>query len=442
MAIITGCHNEPGSLGLGNSVFDNDYSVVLVDTIKVMASTVLLDSIPTSGTGSILIGAYSDPILGIVNAEGNIQLENGEAWEPTDNAIFDSLVLVLKYSGYHYGDTSVATTFVARRIIQPFKTYDLPQFWVDERQYSALYKESSFYNSSAIRHDESILGSKTVQPRPNSSDSLSIRLGDDIGKEWLSLAKDQSVNITQRDKFVEYFKGIAISTVYPSEAVLGFATDNVKIRLYYKEHSDEKLVQKFHEFPYGTSLPYYTKIDSDRSGTILESLTEENGELSSDKTEGKVFIQAGTGIVAKVTFPYIRKMVDLDDLLIVNSAKLILAPVDDSYDGNFPLLQKMTLFETDKSNLPLKQLYADFNVTEEQRASISFDPEFDETSGYVFSITEYMQDLLSTEGNQQKGLLIMPPSDEIGKGVERIYLNAGSGAEYRVKLKVWYTRRN
>src|SRR5262245_8336861 len=92
MAALMSCNNEPGSLGLGNSVFDNDYSVVVVDTIKVVASTVLLDSIPTSGTGSILIGGYSDPALGVLNAEANIQLDKGETWEPPDNAIFDSLV--------------------------------------------------------------------------------------------------------------------------------------------------------------------------------------------------------------------------------------------------------------------------------------------------------------------------------------------------------------
>ncbi|HEX6890457.1 MAG TPA: hypothetical protein VF141_07190, partial [Chryseolinea sp.] len=58
-----------------------------------------------------------------------------------------------------------------------------------------------------------------------------------------------------------------------------------------------------------------------------------------------------------------------------------------------------------------------------------------------FTITQYMQSLLSTEGNLQRGLLIMPLSDEINKGVERAYLNAGSGSAYRIKLKIWYTQK-
>ena len=143
IAVFTACDNEPGSLGVAHTTVDKDFAVVLVDTIKVAASTVLLDSIPTSGTGSILIGGYSDPKLGVLNAEGYIQVGIGDAWEPADNAIYDSLVLVMNYSGYHYGDTSNAQTFIARRITAPFKTYSLPQFWVDEKQYSALYQASS-----------------------------------------------------------------------------------------------------------------------------------------------------------------------------------------------------------------------------------------------------------------------------------------------------------
>jgi hypothetical protein len=441
IAAFTACDNEPGRLGVVYNTIDNNYGVVLVDTIKVAASTVLLDSIPTSGTGSILIGGYSDPKLGVLSAEGYIQVGNGDTWDPADNAIYDSLVLVMNYSGYHYGDTSNAHTFIACRIITPFKTYSLPQFWVDEKQYSALYQASSLYNSSTIRYDVSVLGGKTVRPRPNSDDSLTIRLDDGLGREWLNLAKNESATITQLDKFIEYFNGFSIAVRSVPEAVIGFTAEDIKVRLYYREYADEKLVQKVHEFPFTTNLSYYTKISADRAGTTLEYLNNENDELSATETEEEVFIQAGTGVVAKVTFPYIRKMIDLDDLLIVNEAKLILEPVNDSYDETFSVPRNLTLFETDKSNIPLTQIYADYNVTEVQKASISIDQEFDKTSGYVFTITQYMQNLLSTEGNLQRGLLITPMSDEINKSVERVYLNAGSGSAYRIKLKIWYTQK-
>jgi hypothetical protein len=441
IAAFTACDNEPGRLGVVINTIDNNFGVVLVDTIKVAASTVLLDSIPTSGTGSILIGGYSDPKLGVLSAEGYFQVGIGAAWEPADNAIYDSLTLVMNYTGYHYGDTSNAQSLIVRRITEPFKTHSLPQFWVDEKQYSALYQESSLYNSTSINYDVSLLGSKTVHPRPNSNDSVSIRLNDGVGQEWFSMAKNESPTITQLENFIEYFKGLSIASSSVPKAVIGFAADEIKVRLYYREYADEQLVQKFHEFPFTTNLSYYTKMSSDRTGTTLETLNIDNDELSAVETGDDVYIQAGTGVVAKVTFPYIRKMIDLDELLIVNEAKLILEPVNDSYDETFSVPRSLTLFETDKSNIPLTQIYADYNVTEVQKASISIDPEFDKTSGYVFTITQYMQNLLSTEGNLQRGLLIMPLSDEINKGVERVYLNAGSKSAYRIKLKIWYTQK-
>jgi len=444
LAITQGCENEPANLGVSYNTFDQNYGVVLVDTIKIATSTVLLDSIPTSGTGSLLIGGYDDPKLGKLRAEGYVQVGAGDAWEPGPDASFDSLVLVTKYSGYYYGDTSTVQTVEVRRITQAFKTYSLPQFWVDERQYSALYKEGSLYNNSPDLSGQaaSILGSRTFRPRPGSNDSLSVRLADVLGREWLELAQNKSAVITEADKFIEYFKGLSISTsTNQPTSVIGITTADIKVRLYYRENDGEEQKQFVHEFPFNENLFNYTKISADRSGTILENLTEENEELFAYRTGEEAFIQSGTGVVTKVKFPYIRKMIDLKDLLIVNQAQLIIHPVKDSYSGEFPLPLNLTLFETDKSNLPLKQLYADYSVDVTQKARISIDKEFDTSTGYVFTITQYIQSLLSTEGNLERGLLIMPSADDINTGVSKACLNAGSGPSYKVTLKIWYTQK-
>ena len=58
--VVFGCTSEPSTLGLIYGDFDKDYGVVLVDTITVDVSTVLLDSIPTSATGTLLVGGYED----------------------------------------------------------------------------------------------------------------------------------------------------------------------------------------------------------------------------------------------------------------------------------------------------------------------------------------------------------------------------------------------
>lgn len=432
------CTDEPNTLGVGNNSFAKSYGVVLIDTMTVAVSTVLLDSIPTSGTGTLLAGGYEDEKLGTLQAEGYLQLGTGETWEPSAAAVFDSLVLVAKYSGYSYGDTTTVQTFEVRRITQSFKSYSLPQYWVDERQYSALYKEGSLYNSSTIRSEAVPLGTRAVRLRPGSQDSLSIRLNDDLGREWLQLAQNKSTTISQQDKFLEYFKGIAISAASLS-CVTGFTTEDVKARLYYKQYEGEEWKQQFHVFPFSSERFNYSRLSSDRTGTILENLAQHNNEVEARETSDEAFIQSGSGVVTKVHFPYVRKMIDLKDLLIVNQAQLIIEPLKNSYNEDLPLPLSLTLYQTDKSNLPLNQLYADFSTDTYQSAYISMDEEFDTSTGYIFNITQYVQKLLSTEGNLEKGLLIMPPPDEISKNVNKVYLSAGSAN--RVRLKVWYTQK-
>jgi Domain of unknown function (DUF4270) len=105
------------------------------------------------------------------------------------------------------------------------------------------------------------------------------------------------------------------------------------------------------------------------------------------------------------------------------------------------LPSSLTLFETNKTNLPLTRAYSDYSTDTYQSAYISFDTEFNTSTGYIFSITQYVQNLLTTEGNLDKGFLIMPPPDEISQTMNRAYLGAEPNGTYQVKLKVWYTQK-
>lgn len=53
---------------IGSEVFAQDIGVLYTDTLTVDASTVLLDSILTSGTSSLLVGRITDPSLGVLEA--------------------------------------------------------------------------------------------------------------------------------------------------------------------------------------------------------------------------------------------------------------------------------------------------------------------------------------------------------------------------------------
>ncbi|MGC3947539.1 MAG: DUF4270 family protein [Chryseolinea sp.] len=438
LSLLLGCVNDPNTLGLSSGSFTNDYGVVVVDTVTVRVSTVMLDSFPTSNTGVLLVGGYNDSKLGRLQGEGYLQIGTGDSWTAPTDAVFDSLVLIAHYSGYTYGDTTIAHKIEVRRVTQPFQVYSIPQFFINEGQYSSLYSANSKFNGSAMRYGTEPLGTRTVRIRAHSSDSLVVRLNDDLGREWLRLTKEKSPDIEELDRFFEYFKGICLGTDATDNSVIGIKTENLKIRLYYKTYSNEQLVQQYHDYAYSTGLFNYSRFIADRSQTALNTLSIANDEVSTTNTDDVAFVQSGSGLVTKVTFPYLLRLLRLSDVLIVNQALLIIEPVKYSYSEQFSLPKTLTLYHTDKSNLPLQRVYANYTTSSYQSATISFDEEYDESSGYQFSVTQLAQQLLSTDGSTDRGLLIMPPADELNTTVNRAYF--GAGGDYRIKLKIWYTK--
>lgn len=437
VSVFLGCVNDPNTLGLSNSTFSSDYGVVVVDTVTVKVSTVLLDSFPTSNTGVLLIGGYNDPNLGRTQGSGYLQINPGDIWTPPTDALFDSLVLIAHYSGYTYGDTTHAHTVEVRRITQPFQVFTLPQFWINEGQYSSLYAANSKFNVSTMRCAEKPLGVRTVKIRASSTDSLMVRLGDDLGREWLRLTKEKAPDLTEDPRFMEYFKGICITTDGADQSVVGIKTENLKIRLYYKSYVGEKLTQLYHDYPFISGAYNYSQLVSDRANTPLHSLSLANDEVNAINTGNTAFVQSGAGLVTKVTFPYLTKLLRLTNVLLVNEAQLIIEPVKGTYSDNYPLPSSLTLYHTDKTNLPLQRVYANYNTSAYQTATISFDEEFNKSTGYQFTITELAQKLLSTEGETDRGLLIMTPPDQLNTTLSRAYI--GAGGDYRLRLKIWYT---
>jgi hypothetical protein len=100
------CQKNPGEFTVGKEFIESQTELTLIDTFSVSLSTVILDTVITSGTGSLLIGNYRDEVFGKTTSHsyfqigipGNVDVENDD--------IYDSLKLVIKYNGYSFGDTT------------------------------------------------------------------------------------------------------------------------------------------------------------------------------------------------------------------------------------------------------------------------------------------------------------------------------------------------
>ena len=208
---IMSCNNDElitSEFVAGEVFTDSNIRVVLVDTMTVEVSTIKFDSIVTSQSDRMLIGKYSDPVFGMVKSSNYMgMLPN--SYTIASEAVYDSIVLFMKYDQYYYNDTLQTNTIHIKRLTANFSP--------DEND--------SFYNTSTVAFDEDDLGLISYTPRPLSTDSLEIKLSDSLGEEFFTNLQNKIV--TNTTEFTDKFKGLAFQ---PDEedngAIIGFSSSS------------------------------------------------------------------------------------------------------------------------------------------------------------------------------------------------------------------------
>ena len=201
----------------GDTFTDSNIRLVFIDTLTVATSTMKFDSIITSRSLRMLVGKYTDPVFGTVRCESYMELLPSE-YSIDAEAEYDSIVLGLGFDRYFYNDTLQSNTIHVKQLDQRLR----PPSGED------------FFNTSVVSYKTEDLGMLTFTPRPLGTDSLTIKLSDDLGMEFFTRLQNKTIN--SDDEFREYFKGI---TVQPDEAddgaIIGFSTSSSKsyVRLYF-----------------------------------------------------------------------------------------------------------------------------------------------------------------------------------------------------------------
>eukprot|EP01136_Pigoraptor_vietnamica_P012842 Opistho-1_new@53193 len=231
---------------IGSDVFVQDIGLLYTDTLSVDASTVLLDSIATYTTSNLLVGRFTDPVFGDVNAVSYFQISNLTAdtirsnvdtagrsnvkWitYPSKN---DSIRLILPYS-FVQGDTLQN---------QSFKLYQLAST-------ASLDPTVVYYNNSAAPalNPTPIGQLNNVKIRPirdkrvisgtaGKFDSLRIPITEPSFVKFLESQRD----IAKSEALVGTgFKGVVKGLALVSEsnknaAVVGFSAGGIQMQLYY-----------------------------------------------------------------------------------------------------------------------------------------------------------------------------------------------------------------
>lgn len=416
---------------------ENPISMEMTDTVTVIASTYLLDSLPSSNSGSILLGQVEDPDFGKTRLSSYLQIgipafNNGSI---PDDALFDSLNLVLKYNKYVYGDTNEVQKFSVHQLSKRIKLIKVEQA-VEPEERPIFVKEEALYSTSKIDYDPLPLAELSVLPKPFSSDTLSIPLRKSLGQELFKMLLNKDSRLNVNEDFLNYFKGLALITGNTGKSVLGFDAEKLKMVLYYHYKGADGFPKKGSvQFNLNDKQYQFNHIDADRNKTKLQALNYHSRELSAEATNKELFVQAGTGIVTKLSLPGLTSFLQQPGIG-VNDAELVIETESSSYKV-FKAPRELNLFISNSANTPTQVLT---NTDGKSIQMAKFQPGNDAGSKakYIFSLAGYI-DAIRKGKYKKTSLMLSLPFDPLTKTVDRLHITNGESIR-SIKLKIFYTK--
>ncbi len=419
-------------IGFGDQFLDNGYTqIVKVDSFDVDLTTIYVDSFVTSGKGAALVGNLKDPVFGAINAQTYLEMVPpiyGDTYVDSFRfASYDSLAVVLRPNKSWFGDTTKPLQVDVHRLAEPIIPYD-----------NVLL---NIYNTRSLAVQPAPLGSKNIYLRPNSGDSIVIRISDVLGKQLFNKFLDPNdADVRSNDAFLQFFYGLRISSPNGNQLIFG-SKDSVTMRLYYqkaglyreKRTIDFNLINKSHQF---------NGIQVDRSGTVLKDLATVK-QIRSSTTGNTAYTLYAAGAMAKVRFPTIRDILKLPSFAKILKATLVVRPLRGSYGtGSFVLPPEIRLSTTTQLN----QIGSDITFLNQngnavtQTGGLRIDNLYGENTDYAYDLTQYIRAVMNDATINQNGLLIIPPSPALENQFGRLVLGNHSNADGKMELLIVYAQ--
>ncbi|WP_316811615.1 DUF4270 family protein [Pedobacter heparinus] len=430
--LFMSCKNT-GSINMGGG---DELTAELTDSIEVIASTYLLDSLPTSATGSILVGTLEDADMGKVNVSSYMQIKTGfvSGFSFPEKSRFDSLNLVLIYGTYSYGDTLATQQLLVNRLTERM-VLRTPTGGIEDEERPVFVSGNALYSSSRFNYEPAVLGQRDFRPRPKSKDSVWIKLSNTLGTELFQLIGNKDKRTTDADEFQDYFRGIVLRSAN-GKSVTAFMADSTKIFLHYSYQGTDGMRKSDRlEFTLNSAAYQFNHIDVDRSQTKISSLNYSNREVKSGLTEEQLFLQGGTGLVTKLQLPGLLEFLK-EPRVVINKMQLIVETKPETY-ATFKPPSSLILFIANSANTPKSILTASFSDISQQ-AYFQKGDEAGSSGRYIFELGEYANDLRKGL-HHNTSLLLSLPVGQLTTSLDRLHMKSGKAA-ISVKTKLIYTK--
>ena len=419
IAVFISCNDDATTYSVGDEFVDIDSRTIVTDTLSIITSTILLDSIETSSTSRLLIGALEDSQFGKLTSQTFFNLLAYD-YSLDNDATYDSIGIILYYDRYYYGDTTRVQKFRVHEITESFEPYD---------------DGSSFYNTSILEYSDEVLGEVSFIPYPNKKDSIYIPLSYTFGKNIFDNIIDDDVN--NDDELYTLFKGLTIIPDTNTNNVVGFGKSSMVMRMYYtiEDENDDDDSEFTKDFSIESSYRVFNKISSDKSGTLLTSLTEQEDILETTDTENFAYIQSGSGLNMRVEMPYMTNFNSLEQDGTTINATLSFYPEIKSHEINEYGADSLSVYIVDSQNRFIQQLvdydgdavYAKLNTDSDEFGS-----------NYYFSadVTYFFEKILTSSYELNYALLFQFPNNSSSANKTRIYDSVN--ADNKMKLTLTY----
>lgn len=398
--LFSSCENEDSALGLG-IIPGSDMMDLICDTINVQCYTVLDNNIATDERSLATLGSYIDPEFGFTKASFLFQTRiSSNNVDFSEVEQIQSLELHLKYN-FHYGDKTTPQTLNVYRLLN--------DVYIDSTYYSDYKPEST---------DIEFLTSLSIDI-PEEDSLFIITLPIELANEFVNA---DSSNFADNDVFIEFFKGLYLTTddVSSGGCIYDFDLYDTESRMMLNYNDSLE-----YEFLINSNSATFNMFEHDYS---MASADVQAAIADTTQSHNSCYIQSLAGLKMKLYFPELETLFDSTNIAI-NKAKLILNLED--YD------ETIYVTSTDLAMVSIQEdgLY-DF-VTDYKLNTTNFGGEFNSTdNNYTFNIPFHIQELVN--GNTDYGLYLFS-SENRTKPYRSIFDNNQTDGQ-GIQLEIYYSK--
>jgi len=414
--IMSSCKKEPDLIGLDLLPPGERLNLGFIDTLSINAYTLREDSLRTDELSVNLLGSISDPVFGTTTASIYTQYiltKNNLTFG--ENAVADSMVLTLVYSGV-YGDSLELKT------IRVFEMAD------------TIKADSAYYSTRTIPTLPEMIGEATFVPNLKEADSvggfyypphLRIMLSQDFANKMITADTNDLAN---NENFRKAFKGLFITSANATTPGTGSILylnllDAVsRVKLYYHNSLDTTSIT----FAIGSTSARFNHYEHfDYNGADPMLLQQFNGDTAVGQQ--RLFVQAMGGAKIKLRIPYLKALAE-NKKIAINEALLIVK--SDDTTGAYkmpPVLAIRKITETGEYE----------GLPDEIEGSYFVDGAVNGNTEYRFRITQYLQQRFKNPAEPDYGLMLVGSGSSIMSN--RAVLKGPGNSTGAMKLLIYYT---